>query len=300
MNRKLKTIGILFLAFIVFFIGITLTKMETVLAANVNDTVTIDVNVTQSASITVWPETLNWTSVSTGGTGGLQYLTVKNAGSIDVSDIYAYVDTLTTEPGRPYGLAYSKNYSAGGVIVIENETDTKLYFAGRIEWNWTQDIPNHNWEALTTSTPKAWGYFRNASNDFVWVLGNGTAGRCNETGSQFAIEYDVDAGTEETRTPITVGASTGRDAIWSYFSVNDASSPLNQYCVAAYYDCSKIYIYHFDKRSGLGGCTNSAYLQSVALVPGYTMILTLDAWVPNGYPAGFLNTTTLTVIATSA
>ena len=297
MNRKLLVFSILFLVLLIFFVT-TIITVRPVLA-DVNDTVTIDVNVTEVASITVVPDTLNWTNVGTGQMGGVQYLNIKNAGSINVSQISAYMDTLTTESVRPYGSGNPKSYSAGGVITLKNESDSKYYFAGRIEWNWTQDIPNHLWSAVTS--PKAWGYFRSTSNDYVWVLGNGTgtSGRCNETGSQFAIEYDVDLGTEATRTPITVGASTGRDATWSYFSVNDASSPLNQYCVAAYYDCSKIYIYHFDKRSGLGGCTNSAYLQSVALVPGSTIILATDAWVPNGYPAGFLNTTILTVYAIS-
>lgn len=298
MNRKLKTIGVLFLAFIVFFIGITFIKMKTVLA-DVNTTVTIDVNVTVAASITVWPTTLNWTSVNTGGTGGLKYLTLKNAGSINVSNIYAYVDTLETEPVRPYGLAYSKNYSAGGVIVIENETDTKLYFAGRIEWNWTQDIPNHNWGAVTS--PNAWGYFRNASNDYVWVVGNGTAGRCNESGAQFSIESDIDLGTNATRTPantFSLVASTNDPQNWGYTDVT--TGPLAGHCVAVTTDCTKLFIYHFDKRNSFKSCTGSSFLQAANLVPGYTMILTLDAWVPNGYPAGFLNTTILTFYATSS
>jgi len=301
MNQKLKTIGVLFLAFIVFFIGITFIKMETVLAFdNVTTTVTIDVNVTTLASITVWPITLNWTNVSTGQAGGLKYLTIKNAGSLNVSDIYAYVDTLTTEPVRPYGSISSKNYSAGGVIVIENETETKLYFAGRIEWNWTQDIPNHVWPV---TSPKAWGYFRNASNDYVWVVGNGTAGRCNESTAQFSIESDWDLGTTATRTPnntVTLAASTGDPQNWGYNNQLFTGGPLAGHCVAVATDCTKVFIYHFDQRDSFIGCAGSSYLQSAILVPGYTMILTLDAWVPNGYPAGFLNTTTLTFVATSA
>lgn len=297
MNQKLKTLGVLFLAFLVFFIGITFIEMETVLAANVADTVTIDVNVTQWASITVWPETLNWTTVSTGSAGGLQYLTIKNVGSLNVSQIYSYVDTLTTEASRPYGSGDPKSYSAGGVITLKNETDSNYYFAGRIEWNWTQDIPNHVWDVIS---PVAWGYFRSTNNDYVWVLGNGTAGRCNETGAQFKIESDTDLGTANERTPDVDGGTVQTGTDWGYFTIS--SSPLTEYCVAAYYNCSKIYIYHFDKRTNpnFGTCSNSAYLQVAILVPGYTMILTLDAWVPNGYPAGFLNTTTLTVVATSA
>jgi len=299
MNRRLL-VFISFLVFLVFFAVFTIINIEPVFAY-VNTTVAIDVNVTQAASITVWPQTLNWTSVNTGGTGGIQYLTVKNAGSLNVSNIYAYVDTLSSEPVRPYGLAYSKNYSAGGVITLKNETDSKLYFAGRIEWNWTQDIPNHLWtSALTTSTAAAWGYFRNASSDYVWVLGNTTGGRCNESNSQFSIETDVDLGTQATRTPdntFTLTASSNDPENWAYASIT--SGPLAGHCVAATTDCKKIYIYNFDKRSAFTGCTNAEYLQAANLVPGYTIILSLDAWVPNGYPAGFLNQTIMTIYATS-
>jgi len=271
--------------------------------ADANDTVTIDVNVTEAAAIVVLPDTLNWTSVATGTPGGVKYLTVKNAGSLNVSEIYAYIDTLTTENARPYGSGDPKDFSAGGVITLRNETDTKHYFAGRIEWNWTQDISNHNWGGVTD--PVAWGYFRNTSSDYVWVLGNGTDGLCNETGSQFALEYDVDLGTPATRQPIGGGSylRNGGDANWSYFSINDASSPLYGHCVAAWWDCTKIYIYHYDMRTtapyDFDTCNNAAYLQQANLTSGDTITLEADAWVSLGYPAGFLNQTTLTVYASS-
>jgi hypothetical protein len=245
------------------------------------------------------PETLNWTGVSTGQAGGLRQLNIKNAGSINVSQIYAYIDTLESEPSRPYGSADPTEFSAGGTIALENETDSQYYFAGRIEWNWTQDIPNNDWSAVTT--PVAWGYFRNTSNDYVWVLGNGTD-NCSSSDAEFAIEYDVDLGTTATRLPIATGINNdGGDGNWSFFSVSDAGSPLNTYCVAAYYDCTKIYIYHYDKRTSpsFTTCANSGYLQEASLTPGYTIILDVDAWVPNGYPAGDLNTTVLTVYASS-
>ena len=273
--------------------------------ADANDTVTIDVNVTEAAAIIVLPETLNWTSVATGTAGEVKYLTVKNAGSINVSNIYAYIDTLTTESARPYGSGDPKDFSAGGVITLKNETDTEHYFAGRIEWNWTQDIPNHNWVNVDDADAIAWGYFRNTSSDYVWVLGNGTDGRCNETGAEFALEYDVDLGTAATREPegpYTLDGGDG-DADWGYFSITDASSPLDGHCVAAYWDCTKVYIYHYDMRTtapyAFNTCNNAAHLQQANLTTGDTITLEVDAWVSLGYPAGFLNQTTLTVYASS-
>jgi hypothetical protein len=301
MDRKLLVFGGAFFVFFVFLlVGAIITS--TPVLADVNDTVTIDVNVTEAASIVVVPETLNWTGVSTGQTGGLKQLNIKNAGSINVSQIYAYIDTLESEPSRPYGSGNPLDFSAGGVIALENETDPGYFFAGRIEWNWTQDIPNHDWTAVDDVDAIAWGYFRNTSSDYVWVLGNGTAGRCNETGTQFAVEHEVDLGTTATRSPEATSINRdGGDGNWSYFSVNDAGSPLYQYCVASYWDCSKIYIYHYDKRTdpSFTTCANSAYLQETNLTPGYTIILDVDAWVPNGYPAGYLNTTVMTIYASS-
>jgi hypothetical protein len=269
-----------------------------IVLADANATVTIDVNVSQTASITVIPTTLNWTSVNTGAAGGIKNLTVKNVGSINVSQIYSYVDTLVTESARPYGSSDPKSYSAGGVIVIRNETDTKYYFAGRLEWNWTQDIPNHLWTAVTS--PVSWGYVRNTSSDYVWVVGNGTAGRCNESSAQFSVETDVDLGTAATRTPdntVSMTTSASDPNNWGYALMT--SGPLLDHCVAVNTACTKVYIYKFDKRANFSGCTGANYLLSSTLTPGNTIQLSLDAWVPNGYPGGFLNQTILTVYATS-
>ncbi|MFH0929007.1 MAG: hypothetical protein V1818_01470 [Candidatus Aenigmatarchaeota archaeon] len=300
-KKKILFFGAILAAFFVIFaIGSVITSVPVFAAAN--DTVTMDVNVTEAASITVVPNSLNWSSIGTSQAGGVKYLNIKNSGSINVTEIYAYVDTIDTEPVRPYGLAYPTNYSAGGVIALKNETDSGFYFAGRLEWNWTQDIPNNDWSAVDTADAIAWGYLRNTSSDYVWVLGNGTDGYCNNTNAQFAIEDQVDLGTTATRTPVGPYAVSLGDAgdSWGYFYVNAA--PIDGYCVAAYYDCTKIYIYHYDQRTSpdFATCSGSSYLQEGSLTPGYTIILEVDAWVPAGYPSGYLNTSTLTVYASSA
>ena len=279
---------------LILVVAIGFVFMGMVLAAD--DSVTIDVNVTETSSIIVIPDTLEWNNTQTGVPGGVKYLTIKNAGSLNVSNIHVYMDTLSTEQVRPYGSPNSDDYSAGGVITIMNETDTQYYFAGRLEWNWTSDIPNNDWSAVTS--PAAWGYFKNTSFDYVWVLGNGTEGRCNETDTEFAIEYDVDLGTQLTRTPIAVGASDGNDANYAYFSVNDASSPLNLYCVATNVNCTNIYIYHYDQRTGFTDCNNAAYIQEGDLVSGNTSTLLVNPFIPTGLPSGYLNTTTMTIEAT--
>jgi len=266
-----------------------------VLAAS--NTTYIDVNVSTFSQITLYPDYLNWTNVVAGTGGGHKNITVKNTGSVNVTNIYAWVDTLEDETERPYGSSNSSKYAAGGVLTIMNETEQKYFYLGRIEWNWTQDIPSHDWSAVTS--PIAWGYFRNMSDDYVWVLGNGTGGRCNESNAQFSYETDIDLGTSSTRKPdntFTLTTITTAPKEWAYADIDTGTGTLLGHCIAAFYDCSKIFIYNFDRRSNFTDC--GEYLYDDQLAPGKTFILRVDAWVPRGIPAGNLTRATLTIEAT--
>ncbi|MFH1228914.1 MAG: hypothetical protein V1678_00630 [Candidatus Aenigmatarchaeota archaeon] len=276
-----------------FFIQINMPVMA---AYNTTD---IDVNISSLSQITLYPNYIMWANLAAGSMGGYKNITIKNTGSVNVSNVFGWVDTLTSEVFRPYGSGNSSNYSVGGVLTIRNETDTKYYYIGRIEWNWTDDIPNHDWTALTTSSLKSWGYFSNMSNQYVWVMGNGTAKGCNETGSQFSIETDIDVGTLATRTPdntFSLTPSSNDPTRWSYAAIT--SGTLAGHCVAAYYDCSKVYIYNFDKRANFTDCANADYLYNGQLAPGEEINIRIDAWIPSGIPSGNLTRTTLTVEAT--
>jgi len=257
------------------------------------NTTDLDVNVSTLSQITLSPTYLNWTGVTLGTMGGYKNITITNTGSVNVTNIYSWVDTITDESERPYGSGDSTKYAAGSVLTIENEGESEYFFLGRLEWNWTSDIPSHSWSAVTNAT--AWGYFRNLTNDYVWVLGNGTAGLCNNSGAQFAIETDVDTGTIDTRTPVNVVSLTDGDDSWSYAAIS--AGTLAGHCVAASWNCSKIFIYNFDKRNNFTVCANSNYLSTADLTPGKTITVRVDAWVPRGIPAGNLSTATLTVEA---
>ena len=301
MNEKVILLFVLLAISIVFLFS---TVSITVFAAASNTT-DIDVNISSISQITLYPNYLNWTQIIVGTAGGHKNITVKNTGSVNVTSIYGWVDTLEDEVTRPYGSSNPASYAAGGVLTIMNETVSKYFYLGRIEWNWTQDISSHDWSALTTSTPIAWGYFRNMSNDYVWVLGNGTAQPgdenkpyCNNSNAQFSYETDIDLGTTSTRAPdntVTLVASTTDPAHWSIASIG-GSGTLVGHCVAAYYDCSKIFIYKFDRRSNFTDC--GKYLYNDWLTPGGTIILRADAWVPRGIPTGNLTRATLTIEAT--
>ena len=287
------TINIILIIILLSLLIFTPTSLIVLAASN---TTYIDVNVSTFSQITLNPDYLNWTNIVAGTGGGHKNITVKNTGSVNVSAIYGWVDTLEDETTRPYGSSNPASYAAGGVLTIMNESEQKYFYLGRIEWNWTQDIPSHDWSALTTSTPISWGYFRNMSNDYVWVLGYGSNNNCSTTNSQFSYETDIDLGTSATRKPdntFTLLTATN-NANWSYAQIT--SGTLAGHCIAAFYDCQKVFIYNFDRRSNFTDC--GEYLYDDQLAPGKTFILRVDAWVPRGIPAGNLTRATLTIEAT--
>ena len=288
------TINIILIIILLSLLIFTPTSLIVLAASNTTE---IDVNVSSFSQITLSPTYLNWTNIVAGTAGGHKNITVKNTGSVNVSAIYGWVDTLEDEIARPYGSENPASYAAGGVLTIMNETESKYFFLGRIEWNWTQDIPSHDWSQVTS--PIAWGYFRNMSNDYVWVLGNGTGGRCNESGAQFSYETDIDLGTVATRTPdntFSLTATTNDPENWAYADIDTGAGTLLGHCVAVSWNCSKIFIYNFDRRDSFNDC--GEYLYDDQLAPGKTFILRTDAWVPRGIPAGNLTRATLTIEAT--
>jgi hypothetical protein len=285
------TFNIILIIILLSLLIFTPTSLIVLAASNTTD---IDVNVSSFSQITLYPNYLNWTNIIAGTAGGHKNITVKNTGSVNVSSIYGWVDTLEDETTRPYGSDDPTSYAAGGVLTIMNETESKYFYLGRIEWNWTQDISSHDWSAVTS--PISWGYFRNMSNDYVWVLGNGTGGRCNESSAQFSYETDIDLGTIATRKPdntFSLTTITAAPKEWAYAQIT--SGTLAGHCIAAFYNCSKVFIYNFDKRSNFTDC--GEYLYNAQLSPGSTIILRADAWVPRGIPAGNLTRATLTIEA---
>jgi hypothetical protein len=294
-DRFASALVLLFFA-IIFALG-----FQQAYAAETN--VTIDVNVTVLSEITVSPASINWTLVSPGQTGsavsGVRLLDIHNTGSVNITNIYAFVTTLQNETTRPYGASEARNYSAGGVLVFHNSSSPAFFWAGRIEWNWTGPISNIDLTAIDQNSRSAQGFFRNASTTFVWAVGNGTNG-CNDSDAVFAIDSDADLGTAATRAPTTDSITMdGGDLEWAYFSVN--REPLNGMCVAINRTCDKIYIYKYDKRSvsgsDFGSCGNSRYIYAgLNLTPGAIETITADVWMPRGMPLGNLTKTIWTFV----
>jgi hypothetical protein len=296
MVRKQILLSLLGLAFVsAFMIHISLAA---------SDTVSVNVTVQSVSQMIVVPDSLNWTSIATGATGGLINLTIQNSGSVNLTNIFVYVNTNETETWRPYGSDRAANFSSGGVLVIKNSSASKMYWAQKKEWNWTMTIPNMDLSAIGASSRAASGFFRNTTFEYIWAVGNGTnssvlgAGLCNNTGALFAITDVADTGSTATRTPSTTTiARDGGDAEYGYFSVNRAAAPISGMCVAVRFDCSYILIYKYDKRSNFGTCVNAHYLRSADLAPGQTDTIITDAYVPYGIPTGQMAIATMTVQA---
>ena len=268
-----------------------------------SDNSTISVNVGQASEITVLPTSLSWSGVAPGTESSSQTLDIKNTGSENVSQIHAYVTTITNETTRPYGTDEVSNYAATGVIMISNESNATIYFAGRKEWNWTENVSYMNLVNLGAGACKAgyncsWGFIRNTSYEYLWAASNGTsvdeAPFCNFTDAQLLFENDTDTGAVDgsTRTPDAAGmTANGADLNFSYWSMQRGDHFLSDSCIALHRSCQWIYLYKFDRRSSADNldfdtCSNSRDLQQIALPPRDVHTVTLNVYMPVGIPDG--------------
>jgi hypothetical protein len=275
------------------------SKSDYSYAADFN--VSVDVNISAYTEITVSPAFLNWTNIIPGTAGGIKYVDIRNTGSTNITNLYSFITTLENETARPYGSSNPDSYSAGGVVVVRNESLDKYWWAGRLEWNWTQTISNTDQSDIPASSRAAEGFFRNASVSYYWAAGNGTAGLCSGSGSIFALEDDADTGAVSTRTPTASSISRdGGDSEYSYFSISRGTNFLNGACIAVSSNCQKIYMYKFDRRTGAfngSTCANSVYMNNAQMAPNEIENIAADVWVPKGIPQGNLRRATWTFVA---
>ncbi|MFC2143044.1 hypothetical protein ACFLQN_01450 [Candidatus Aenigmatarchaeota archaeon] len=284
---------------VVIFIIVAISVLVT---AN-PDTAIIHVGIDQLNQLTLQPDNLNWSNVTLGDRGGFKYIDIRNTGSINLTNIYGYVSTLDNETTRPYESDQAIDYSAGGVLVLRNESENRIYFAGRLEWNWTSNVSNTNLSNMSVdwTTPMAQGFLRNSSSQYYWAVRNGTGGECNATDTLLAIEDQPDNGTIQTRFPgvENVTFDSAEDG-WGIFSVTRDDSIYNGYCIAVNATCDNIYLYKYDYRTspGFDQCSNVRYIRALDLAPGKEETMTLDVHIPLGMPDGVMSPVTLTISGT--
>jgi hypothetical protein len=288
---KLEKLG--FLLFVVSLLGaaflITLTKP--VFSATTNQT-NVTVQIAQVCQITVAPTNHTWFNVNPGSEGGLKTLNIKNSGSQNLTNIYAYVDTIEVETTNPIPTGDASKYASGGVLVLNNGTN--FYYVGRLEWNVSK--PAGAGTTYCNPTWSTWGWYRNATvGNYLWCMVNASDGTCNSTNAKIYIETDPDTGDPSTREPDKGGSPTNAFQDWAVYTFSEG--PLNGHCVAIYKDCTKMYIYEYDKRTNpnFGSCGGASYVRSESLTPSSEFSVNLDVWVPKGIPAGWLASNWLTI-----
>jgi len=295
-------------------VGLILILLSTFIFSKIamaaTDTVTINVNISTYAQIEVNPSTATFNNVQPGAISFPNSLgfAITNTGSTNFTDIYTSMNTHSTETMNPVGTGNSKNYYAGGFVVLMNETmldagSDEWRFVGRLEWNLTE--PPENYKRSDADWSVAWGYFGNNSYQYVWDLSNGTDGTCNSTGTQVTIKtWAVNGSTEayDLSTGVsTITISPGGDS-WAAGPDSTAGSPLNGYCVAANSSCDRIYIYQWDWSTTFPACNNRWYLYhnttaADAFKPLDQVKFNITVWVPKGIPAGDTSQSTMTITA---
>jgi len=283
---------------------LVLINSVSLVAYDASDNMTLDVNISQLAAIEVLPTGIVWLQIVPGSNGTVRNVSVKNIGSYNMTDIYIDVNTEVKENSNPVGKGNISKYAAGGLMLFRNETSTIDYFPlGRLEWNLSEVMDTEVLNLGAGVKKYAHGWYRLANgNEYLWKLENGTTPNgtwCNSTSAVMKIKMNPENSTNYNR-DLSLATSTGSadaaNADWTFFSFG--SGPLKGRCAAAYYDCTRIYLYKYDKANGFKDCTSSAYMATANLTPGERFDkLKIKASIPRGTPAGNTKQSTMTVYA---
>jgi hypothetical protein len=300
------------LAAIAAFSLVLLINPMTLEAQNANDTVTLDVNISQVAAIEVLPTALSWNGLSPGSNGSVENISVKNIGSYNLSDFYAVVDTEDVETQNPVSAGNITLYAAGGFMLFRNESSSlKYYHLGRLEWNLSEIMDTEVMDFRPGTTNWAHGWYRQANgNEYLWKLENGTDGWCNDTLTQLTIKKNPENSSGYSRDLSANYANATPDTAnenWTmfYFPAGEGG-PLQGHCVASYYDCSRIYIYKYNMDGGTGGtsfgaCDHANYFSETILTPGERLDkIKIKPSIPFGIPSGDASQGILTIFTSTA
>ena len=278
----------------------------------------VSISIESMTSISVSPqefsfENMQLTETNFSDVPALQ-LQIQNDGSTNVTDIYAHISTLTSEPENPLGSNDAQDYASGGFLWIRNQS-SNWYHAGTLSWNRTENVggkPPSMANELANSI--SFGYYQNATGNYLWELAaNFSTGDPSERTGEWQVcddttvnspviriknSTDDEADRDMEDDTVEYILNEGRNAEWSEtFATN---GPLKNHYVAAFQDCTKLYIRRFDASPTfpLSG-ENRQYLVNTILTPGQEYTARVGASVPQGIPSGVTNQTVLTIHASS-
>ncbi len=273
-------------------------------AQDSNDTSNVSVTVDGVTTVTLSPDSYNFsalkpTEANFSERSDLQ-LVISNEGSTNITDVYAHANTLESEDDNPLGTGQANEYGAGRFFWIKNES-SGFYHAGSISWNQTEEAGGKP-SGITNepSNSKAWGYYRNATGNYLWALSNDGSQYCNSSASGVTVTMKNESDTGDNRDlgqdSVGYTLDLDQDGNWSVGQASEG--PLEGHYLAAWKNCNKYYIYRFDHSSMFPGSGTDQHLISDQLTPGSTHTGRVGAAIPQGIPQGETNQTQLTVFAT--
>jgi len=288
-----KLFEILIILILMTFLGIAIFFYPSSFAATITNTTTIALNVSAVAIMVITPTYVEWLNVPPGNNGTAQSITITNKGSVNLTNIYASVNSFALETTNPLFTGNPADYAAGSFLVLHNSTESEYRFVNRMEWNYTDTLDNY----VPTPGAVSRGFFKNITKEYLWDIVDDSNGQCLNTSEViFKIKTVPDDGTNRDMSVNTVtGTGQANTTEWSTWTFS--SGPLAGYCVAIYKDCTKIMIYQFDHNSSLPSCPNLKYIQSGALTPSSSHVMSANVYVPKGIPAGNTTQSTLTITA---
>ena len=282
-----------------------------VVSAGPTDDVLININITQTVSIDVSPNIVNWTGLNIGETGDPQYLTVTNVGSVNITQLRA---NITNDATNPYGTGNPLNYDAGELILM-NTTSAGFYYVNKMNWNETIPGDVTNPDDFTEGDDSGhFGIIRTAwDNDvaqeyYYFINRTDSTGDCltgtanlligitpKNVSSTGSVDFSGSAGTNFLSFSVPAGGD-GVDISSGYFS---------GYCALVSSNCRNVRLtrWNTDLDSN-SNCTNDQIFYDGGspneLQAGQSTWFWLEPKIPGGVPDGDVSQGTLTVIASAS
>ncbi len=318
MSSKAVAAGaLLVLAGAAAYLAVGAQSMTGLAVAATSNQSNVTLSVASTTSVNLDPDVYNFSKVTVGSTNFSDTnpalnLIIKNDGSNNITDIYAHIHTLDSEQDNPLGTGAARQHASGKFLWIENGTATsRMYHAGAISWNITEDAggkPAGMQTGFNGVGKRGWGFYRNATGDYLWAVNSSSTGYCNGTGTTLRMKNAVDTGnnrdlTESDTTDYSPVAGNV-DGTWGVDTDGTgepvASGPLNGHYVAMHESCTKFFVFRFDNHGTFPVSGNDEqFLTRDKVTPGEEFVGAVGAALPQGIPAGSTNQTTLTIFASS-
>ncbi len=291
--------------------------------ADATDSSQVTVTVNNKTIIDVTPAGMDWGNADP-GTVLTQYtdtedgvtlsqIQIENMGSTDITYVWANVSQPSS---NPFGTGNLQNYDSGNWLLLKptDYTGANMSFVDRVEFNSSTDY-------IYLQKPDNWvsfGKIRDANHEYFWVINATTSTDpepyCNgSTGTDADIVIGVEphnttnTGTIDLIDGNVKWANIGATGDSDWGLINGIEIGGTTYCVAVYYDCSKIRIFRWNADApGASSCTAFGGSQvgltlnnGNTIYPGDSLIADVELHVPYGVPDGNVPTGTLTILAST-